>query len=134
MHDLNHSTLVFLDYFFLTFHSIFTIFNIIGWIWKKTRKIHLIVAFLTVFSWVFLGIWYGWGYCFLTDWHWDVREALGNPPDSHSYVHFLIRETTGLDLPKNFVDKGIFIVFAISTSLSIWLNIRDFRRKRKSAG
>ncbi|MBT3271653.1 MAG: DUF2784 family protein, partial [Spirochaetales bacterium] len=52
------------------FHSCVIIFNLTGWIWRKTRIPHLILIGLTAFSWFVLGIWYGFGYCPSTDWHW----------------------------------------------------------------
>lgn len=132
MEDLNHGTLVFLDYIFLVFHSVYTLFNIFGWIWQKTRVVHLITLLLTLFSWLLMGIWYGLGYCFLTDWHWDVRTALGKPPDSSSYIHFLIRETTGLDFPAPLVDGGVVVVFSVCFLLSIGLNLRDYKRRKRN--
>ncbi|HNW29592.1 MAG TPA: DUF2784 family protein, partial [Spirochaetota bacterium] len=43
--------LQFLDYFFLVFHTVFTLFNMTGWIWKKTRKVHLATIAAKAFSW-----------------------------------------------------------------------------------
>ncbi len=133
MEDLNHSTLVFLDYFFFVFHSAYISFSMFGWIWRKTRFVHLLTSLLTLFSWLIMGIWYGLGYCFLTDLHWDVRIALEKPPNSNSYIHFLIRKTTGLDLPAPFVDKGIVVVFLVCFVLSIWLNLRDYNRRKHNS-
>ena len=132
MEDLSHNTLVFLDYFFLVFHSAYTFFSIFGWIWKKTRVVHLLTSLLTLFSWLLMGIWYGLGYCFLTDWHWDVRTALGKPPNSSSYIHFLIREITGFDLHAPLVDTGVVVVFAVCLLLSIALNLRDYKSRKQS--
>ena len=130
MENLSYRSLVFLDYFFLVFHSVYILFNMFGWGWAKTRLAHLVTSLLTLFSWVIMGIWYGFGYCFLTDWHWDVRIALSNPPDSNSYVHFLIREITGFDFPALFVDIGVVVVFSACFLLSIWLNLRDYKRRK----
>jgi len=127
--------LVFLDYFFLIFHSIFTLFNMTGWIWKKTRKYHLITTLLTTFSWFILGIRYGWGYCFCTDWHWKVREALGNPIKSDSYIKFLIEELTGFNPPGDLVDTVTIAVFFSCVAATIILNARDYsmwRSKKNS--
>ncbi|OHD67186.1 MAG: hypothetical protein A2W19_11650 [Spirochaetes bacterium RBG_16_49_21] len=115
----------FLDYFFLTFHTLFTLFNMTGWLWKKTRKIHLAAMTLTAFSWFILGIKYGWGYCFCTDWHWQVREALGRPIQSDTYIQFLIFDITGINLPPLLVDTATVAVFAVCLVLSIALNIKD---------
>jgi hypothetical protein len=126
--------LEFLDYFFLIFHTLFTLFNMTGWIWKKTRMLHLATISLTAFSWFILGIKYGWGYCFCTDWHWRVREALGRPIRSDSYIQFLISELTGINLPSLPVDVATVAVFAVCFVLSLALNIRNFRSARKGAG
>jgi hypothetical protein len=119
----------FLNIFFFVFHTLFTVFNVVGWIFPKTRKLHLITMSLTAFSWFILGIWYGWGYCFCTDWHWDVREKLGYHDRSNSYIHFLILKLTGADLNENLVENITLVLFIISFALSIWLNIKDHFRK-----
>lgn len=119
----------FLNIFFFVFHTVFTLFNIVGWIFPKTRKLHLITMLLTALSWFVLGIWYGWGYCVCTDWHWQAREALGYNDRSNSYIHFLLLKTTGINFDPKLVDNITLIVFLLSFILSIWLNFR----KRKSA-
>jgi len=127
---MHKSFLLFLDYFFLIFHSVFTLFNITGWIWNKTRKIHLITILLTAISWFVLGIWYGFGYCFCTDWHWQVRAALGKSSGSSSYIHFLILETTGIDISPSLVDILVLIIFLCCLALSVFLNVKDFRKNK----
>ena len=114
-----------LNIFFFIFHTVFTVFNMTGWIYKKTRKLHLITLSLTAFSWFVLGIWYGWGYCFCTDWHWAVREKLGFVDRSRSYIHFLILNLTGVNLDPQLVELVTGIVFLVSFILSIWLNIKN---------
>lgn len=114
-----------LNIFFFIFHSIFTLFNIIGWGFKKTRKLHLITMSLTAFSWFVLGIWYGWGYCFCTDWHWSVREKLGYNDHSVSYIHFLILKLTGINLNPQLVEHATLIIFVLSFVISAWLNFKN---------
>ena len=121
----------FLDYFFFTFHTLFTLFNISGWIFHRTRPLNLITLLLTALSWFVLGIWYGWGYCLCTDWHWDVRKQLGYHDQSHSYIHFLILKLTGINFNQNLVERVTLIVFLISLVLSIVLNLRDYRLKQQ---
>jgi hypothetical protein len=106
----------------------------VGWMFFKTRKIHLITISLTAFSWFVLGIWYGWGYCFCTDWHWAVREKLGYIDHSYSYIHLLILKLTGADLNPQRVDAFTLIVFLASFCLSIALNLKDKRRKKIYTG
>lgn len=115
-----------LDIFFLVFHTVFTLFNLTGWAFRKTRLLHLVTIGATSFSWFVLGIFYGWGYCFCTDWHWQVRQALGKPPQSYSYIHFLILELTGINLPQGLVDNAVLGAFLLCAVLSVMLNARDY--------
>lgn len=124
--------LLFLDYFFLVFHAMFTLFNITGWMFRPLRRIHLAAVILTAFSWGVLGFFRGWGYCPLTDWHWQVRAELGEPITSYSYIHFLILEITGINLNPLLVDILTLIIFISVFALSIIVNIKDFRRKNGS--
>lgn len=127
--------LEFLNIFFFVFHTAIMIFNCFGWLWKRSRRLNLITLFLTAGSWFILGIWFGWGYCLCTDWHWHVREKLGLYDQSVSYVHFLILKITGLNINPGLVDKLTVSIFFLTFILSIWLNIRDYRKtkfKKKS--
>jgi hypothetical protein len=119
-----------LDIFFLSFHSLMTAFNALGWIWRRTRPLHQLALFLTAFSWVALGYFYGWGYCFLTEWHWQVRRAMDNPIDSPSYTDFLIQELTGLRLPIAWVDNLTLGVVLFALVMNILLTLRDRRKKK----
>ena len=120
----------FLDIFFIVFHTLFTLFNITGWIFRATRKWNLVTLLLTACSWFVLGIWYGWGYCLCTDWHWQVRERLGFHDQQNSYIHFLLLKLTGINFNETLVNNVTLIVFVISVVMSIWLNIRDRKQKR----
>jgi len=121
----------FFDKFFFVFHTSIIIFNLTGWIWKKTRFFNLILLSLTFFSWFILGIWYGFGYCPSTDWHWAVREKLGYYDMPSSYIEFLIESFTGLDVNAKLVDifAVVFLLFALTAS--IITNVRDFKRRKK---
>ncbi len=120
----------FLNIFFFVFHTCFTVFNVIGWMFQKTRKWNLITLLLTVFSWFFLGIWYGWGFCLCTQWHWKVREHLGLHDQSRSYIQFLLLKLTGIRFNENLVDWVTLLVFLVSLIMSIWLNVRDARNSK----
>lgn len=121
--------LYFLNIFFFIFHTAFTVFNIVGWAFRKTRKLHLVTILLTAASWFLLGIWYGWGYCFCTDWHWQVREAMGYHDRSNSYIHFLLLKLSGKNFEETLVEKITLYVFLAAAVLSIWSNIRYGKRK-----
>src|SRR5688572_6205063 len=105
------------NYFFFVFHIFLILFNLFGWIPEKLRKWNLLSLGLTAFSWFVLGIFYGFGYCFLTDWHWTVRNKLGYSTESHSYIHFLITELTGLSIGERLVDIVTVILFFTAIAL-----------------
>ena len=94
----------FLDIFFTIFHTSLVLFILFGWIWRKTRKLHLIVVLLTAGSWLILGIFYGLGYCPFTDWHFRVLEQLGHTGLPASYISFLVTRITGLRPNQGLVD------------------------------
>lgn len=119
-----------LDKFFFAFHSVLILSVVFGWIWKRTRKANLVVVLLTAFSWFGLGIWYGFGYCPCTDWHWHVRRELGDYDLPFSYIKFLIDRLTGWDADATLVNVGTVVVFAIASALSICVNVADWRKKR----
>ncbi len=119
-----------LDWFFIFFHSAWTLFNMTGWAWRMTRRVHLLTSGLTAFSWFICGYFYGWGYCPCTEWHWRVREILGKDNSSYSFIHYAIRSITGLNPDPVSVDILVLSVFLIVTGLSIFLNIRDLKTDR----
>lgn len=125
----------FLDIFFIVFHTLFTLFCTFGWIWRKTRKIQLILILLTAVSWIGLGYFlgFGFGYCPFTDWHWQVKIKLGHENLPVSYIKYLADLFTGLDFDPSFVDTAVTIVFIFALTLSIILNIRDLILKKHAA-
>ena len=130
METWSRETLRFLDSFFIIFHCLFSLFNASGWAFRKTRRLHLATVLITLFSWFILGIWHGWGYCFCTDWHWQVRNALGTPVTSWSYLHFLIEEVTGISLNPTLVDTTALLILAVVSVLTVVLNVRDYKNRK----
>ena len=124
---------LFLDKFFLFFHGFVVLFIMSGWIWKKTRRVNLYVILLTAFSWFGLGIWYGMGYCPLTDWHFTVLKKLGETNLPDSYIKYVIGRLTGVDFGATFVNRAVTICFFISLIISLFLNYRDYRRVKKNS-
>lgn len=121
-----------LNVFFFVFHTIFTLFNMTGWAFRRTRKLHLVTMLLTAASWFVLGIWYGWGYCVCTDWHWQVRTAMGMHDMSRSYIHFLVLKLTGINVNIELVEYATLIIFILSFVATLWLNIRDRIRSKRN--
>jgi hypothetical protein len=117
----------FLDYFFLSFHTLLIFFNLFAWIWKPLRRANLVTLLLTGVSWFILGIFYGWGYCPFTQWHWEVLEKLGQHDLPSSYIVYLIARITGWTANAGTVDALTFVFFFVSLVLSVYVN---FFRKR----
>jgi len=115
-----------LDIFYTCIHLLIIGFNLFGWIWPKTRKLHVIVVIVTLLCWFGLGIWYGWGYCPVTEWQWDVKEKLGETNLPNSFVKYFADKITGKDFPPALVDRVTLISFLAAISITIYVN---FMRK-----
>lgn len=123
-----------LDIFFVIFHTSLILFNLFGWIWKRTRKYNLIMLLLTGSSWLFLGLIVGTlGYCPLTDWHFSVLNKLGLTNLPSSYVKYLADRLTGLDFNPSIVDNVTLYSFLAALGFSLFFNLRDLIRKKKQA-
>jgi hypothetical protein len=122
--------LSFLNFIFTLSHLALILFNLTGWIWKRTRKAHMVVVGLTTASWFVLGIWYGWGYCPLTDWHWDVKEKLGETNLPNSFVKYYADKISDSNISVTLVDNVTLgcLVFAIVAAIYV-----NFVRKNKKS-
>jgi len=123
----------FLDYFFIVFHGCLILFNLSGWAWKRTRRIHLITISLTILSWFGLGVFFGWGYCPCTEWHWKVKYELGGSNLPYSYVKYYIDKLTGFKSDPLVVDAAVVILGLFAFTLSFWLNLQDYKSNRHTA-
>lgn len=75
-----------------------------------------------MFSWVILGIEHGLGYCFLTDWHWQVKYAAGYTDLPNSFVTYIINYQLGFNISINLIDVFTAITFIIVAFLSFYVN------------
>ena len=114
--------LKYLDYFFTGFHTALIIFNLFGWIHPKTRKLNLITLLLTGVSWFILGIFYGIGYCPLTDWHFKILEKLGETNLPNSYITYLVARLTGYNFKEALIDRITLAGFLVALVISVFLN------------
>jgi hypothetical protein len=120
-----------LDIFFVIFHTSLVIFNLFGWIWKKTRIYNLITLVLTGSSWLFIGLLVGsLGYCPLTDWHFNILERLGKTGLPNSYMKYLADRITGLDISAVLVDRITLYSFIAALIISLYMNLRDYMKSR----
>jgi hypothetical protein len=121
--------LKFLDLFFTVFHLLVILFNLFGWIWKPLRKYNLGLLILTGGSWFILGIFYGIGYCPLTDWHWQVLHRLGVTSLPGSYTSYLLERVSGYRIQDAAADALTLSCFLTALLISLILNYRDYRKK-----
>lgn len=119
-----------LDYLFLVFHTGLILFNLLGWIRPAFRKAHFFSICLTFASWFLLGIWYGWGYCFLTDWHWQVLVALNEGPLMNSYISYLLDRFFGLRLSTELVDIVTVGFAVLALIISVYVNFFKPKKMR----
>lgn len=120
----------FLDILFFWLHVVVILFNLLGWIWPKMRKLHLIVVSATLFSWLILGLRYGFGYCFLTDWHWNIKRALGEEDLPASFITYFFNEYTPIHVTDSQADLITLVCFATAIVLTLYVNIAKKRLRR----
>lgn len=118
-----------IHYFFVVSHVVIIVFTLAGWAFAKTRKAHLALLLVTLFSWLILGIWYGYGYCFWTDWHWQIQQKMGRRDMPDSFVKFALDSLSGRDWDPGTV--AVITVLALLTvlCLSVYTNWRDTQQK-----
>lgn len=124
-HTMTDFVLHIANFFFYAFHTVLILFNLFGWLHPRTRKLNLISLLVTFGSWLILGFWKGWGYCFLTDWHYQVLRALGESNIPTSYITFLVRKITGWT-PNAQIVNLLTVGFAVLALIcSLWVNLRS---------
>lgn len=116
------------NYFFYTLHTFLILFNLFGWLFPRWRKLNLVSLLATFGSWIILGIWKGWGYCFLTDWHYSILHKLGEKDMPSSYIAFLLHKLTNKTFSAQLVDYGTECFALIALICSVMANTK----KRKS--
>jgi len=105
-------------------------FNLCGWIWKKTRRLHLVVITATAACWFILGIWYGVGYCPLTDWEWQIKEKLGESNLPGSFIKYFADKLFHRPVDAWLIDDITGIAFFCAATISLYVNF--FIKKRNS--
>ncbi len=123
-----------LNIFFFVFHTFLILFNLLGWMFQKTRFLNIVALSLTLISWIAAGAIYGWGYCPVTDWHWQVRRELGLHEMPASYIKFLADTFTGMNWDPYLVDLLTVLFFAVAFITSSYFNIRDYRSSHYKSG
>lgn len=118
-----------LDIFLTVFHTAFVLFVLFGWIRPSWRKVHLFAILLTLTAWLLIGLYKGViGYCPLTDWHWDVKRALGERGMPSSFIEYMLERITGLNLPKKPVDIATALGMVTASLTAFYFNF--FKKSR----
>ncbi|MBN7799493.1 DUF2784 domain-containing protein [Algoriphagus aestuariicola] len=121
-----------LDYFLTVLHLLIIGLNLLGWIWPTTRRLHLWCVLMTAASWLGLGIWFGIGYCPLTDWQWQVKSKLGETDLPNSFIKYWIDRMAGIDADPVTIDVATAISFALVFLIAIYHNILKKRKPKSS--
>lgn len=112
-----------LDFLLTILHLVIIGFNLLGWIWPATRRFHFYLVMATVFSWVVLGFWYGFGYCPITDWQWQVKAKLGEQNLPNSFIKYFADKLTGLDISSALIDGITGVSFGLVVLVSCTLYV-----------
>jgi hypothetical protein len=112
------------DILFLVFHSTLIMIILFGWIWKPARKLNLIIILLTAASWSLLGIFFGFGFCPLTEWHFSILRKLGEINLPSSYIKYLADRITGYDFSQVLVDRVTLLGLVTALICSVYMNFR----------
>ncbi len=112
-------------------HISLILFFIFGWIYRKTRKVHYLLVTVIAISWFVLGLYNGFGYCFLTDFHWRIKKELGEGQLPVSFIKYILDKVTGKSFNDIFVDYLTLTFFIFVFIASTYLYLQDEIRKSK---
>jgi Protein of Unknown function (DUF2784) len=130
------SFLEFADASFFVLHTALMLFNMFGWMWRKTRVAHLVCFGLTSFSWFVLGWYYdNIGFCLCTQWHFNVRRQLGYVDTEQSYLQLLARHwfASDMSLDTAYWTAAIVYVLVFLATATVWTIDLTRRRRSRSA-
>ncbi len=121
-----------LDAIFHIVHLTVILINLTFWMSLRTLRIAQVTLGLTLLSWAGFGAWYGFGYCFLTDWHWQVKERLGDTSVPPSYVKLVVNRTFGVDSDPALIDEATIAMLVVALLGCLIQTVRQFLRHRRA--
>ncbi len=87
-------------------HITVILINLTFWMSFRTLRIAQVTLGLTMLSWAGFGYFYGFGYCFLTDWHWRLKERLGETHLPASYIKLVVDRAFNTDSDPDVINKA----------------------------
>lgn len=118
-----------LDVLFHILHLSIILINLTFWMSFRTLKIAQATVSLTLVSWLGFGFFYGFGYCFLTDWQWQVKEKLGQTNLPASYIKYVLDLITGMNWNPELVDRIALVGLSFSVLGCLIQTIRKIRKE-----
>jgi hypothetical protein len=111
-----------LNILLFVFHTVTLVFNLTGWIFRRTRTLHLVCLGATLFSWFVMGAWKGIGYCICTDWHFRIRREMGIQDHVYSYLQLMARSFFGVEMDRMTSDlaAGGGLLAILLATLAVW--------------
>lgn len=130
---MNRTILQLFDWFLDGLHLTVLGLNLFGWLYRPWWKWHRRCVALTLLSWVVLGAFYGVpGYCILTDWHWQVKRALGAENLPHSYIAYIL-EWFDITVPRGQLNQMVGITFGVICVIALIEALSEKRKKPRNA-
>lgn len=120
-----------LDYLFHIIHLTVIVINLTFWMSFKTLRIAQVTQVVTLLSWLGGGLFYGFGYCFLTEWHWDYKRSMGDTDLPASYIKLVLDRSTGQSWDAQLIDQATWIALLISITGCLVQSIRHYRAQVK---
>ncbi len=117
------------DILLVILHVLLILFIVFGWIPKKTRKIHFFVVIIVALCWFILGIFFGFGYCPLTDLQWTIKLKLQEEELPFSFIKYLLDNITGYNFDETLIDYVTLFVFVSVLIVSTYLNMVSIKKR-----
>lgn len=117
------------DILLVILHVLLILFIVFGWIPKKTRKIHFFVVIIVALCWFVLGIFFGFGYCPLTDLQWTIKLKLQEEELPFSFIKYLLDNITGYNFDETLIDYVTLFVFVSVLIVSTYLNMVSIKKR-----
>jgi hypothetical protein len=111
-----------LDLLLTILHFLIIGFNLFGWTWKPLRRAHLICIAITAGCWFLLGIWFGIGYCPITDWEWHIKQKLGEHNLPGSFIKYYADKISGKSVNDSLIDVMTAVCFFLAAIISVYVN------------